>query len=97
MASKFFTKPITAIARKHNVQIHLYADDTELYLPFQPDQSEEAMKRLDACVEDIRPWMENIFLLNDSKTEFIIFGTPKNVGQVAECTVVVYIIVIMRV
>ena len=72
------------------MQIHLYADDTLLYLPFQPDQSEEAMTRLDACVEDIRQWMENNFLkLNDSKTEFLIFGTPKNVGKVVECTVVV--------
>ena len=59
---KLYTKPITAIARKHNLQIHLYADDTQLYLPFQPDQIEEAMKRLDACVEDIRQWMENNFL-----------------------------------
>ena len=27
--------------------------------------------------------------LNDSKTEFIICGTPNNVGNVAACTVVV--------
>ena len=70
------------------MQIHLYADDTQLYLPFQPDQSKEAMKRLNACVEDIRQWMENNFLkLNDTKTEFIIFGTPKDVGKVVERTV----------
>ena len=32
--------------------------------------------------------MENNFLkLNDTKTEFIIFGTPKNVGKVVEWTV----------
>ena len=85
---KLYTKPITAIARKHNVQIHLYSDNTQLYLPFQPDQSEEAMKQLDACVEGIRQWMENNFLkLNDTKTEFIIFGTPRNVGKVVEWTV----------
>ena len=38
----------------------------------------------------VRQWMENNFLkLNDSKTEFIIFCTPKNVENVTECTVVV--------
>ena len=70
------------------MQIHLCADDTQLYLPFQSDQSEEVMKRLNACVEDIKQWMENNFLLlNDTKAEFIIFGTPKNVGKVVEWTV----------
>ena len=46
------------------------------------------MKQLNACVEDIRQWMENNFLkLNYTKTEFIIFGTPKKVGKVVEWTV----------
>ena len=45
-------------------------------------------RQLDACVEDIRQWMESNFLkLNDTKTEFIIFGTAKNVGKVVEWTV----------
>ena len=78
---KLYTKPLTAIAYKHNIQIHLYADDTQLYIPFNPEQSEEAMGWLEAFIEDIRDWMNTNFIkLNDSKTEFIIFGTPKNVN-----------------
>ena len=42
------------IAHKHNIHIHLYADDTQLYIPFNLEQSEEAIGRLEACIEDIR-------------------------------------------
>ena len=33
---KLYTKPLAAIAQKHGVYLHLYADDTQLYLPFRP-------------------------------------------------------------
>ena len=71
-----YTKPLTSIAKKHNVNIHLYADDTQLYVPFNPcnsGESLEAMKRLECCIEEIRTWMtENYLCLNDGKTEFLI-------------------------
>ena len=63
---KLYTKPLTAIAHKHNIQLHLYADDTHLYIHFNPEQSEEAMGRLEECIEDIRDSMNTNFLkLND--------------------------------
>ena len=82
---KLYTKPLTEIARRHNVQIHLYADDTQLYVSFDPEDSDEAMKRLEACVEDIRGWMKVNFLkLNDSKTEFLILGGKTDLERVKE-------------
>ena len=44
----------------NNVNIHLYADDTQLYVPFDPSNNGEcveAMKRLEFCIEEIRAWM----------------------------------------
>lgn len=85
---KLYTKPLTSIAQKHNIQIHLYADDTQLYLPFDPCDSESAMTRMEACIEEIRLWMtENFLKLNDSKTEFIMFGTSNDLAKVTEWTV----------
>jgi hypothetical protein len=48
---KLYTKPLTEIARRHGIKIHLYADDTQLYTAFDPRESEEALER---CIEDIR-------------------------------------------
>lgn len=85
---KLYTKPLTSIAKKHNIQIHLYADDTQLYTSFDPNHSTEAMQRMEACIMEIKLWMANNFLkLNDSKTEFIVFGSNNDVQKVTEWTV----------
>ena len=87
---KLYTKLLPSIARKHGIDIHLYADDTQLYTSFKPEDSEAALERLEACIAEIRIWMETNFLkLNDSKTEFIIFGTEKDLAKVSGWTVTV--------
>ena len=83
---KLYTKPLTEIAKKH-INIHLYADDTQLYT-FKPEESEEAMDCLEQCIEDIRKWMASHYLkLNDSKTEFMIFGRPQDTTKMTAWTV----------
>ena len=85
---KLYTKPLTKIAKQHKINIHLYADDTQLYTTFKPEESEEAMDRLEQCIEDIRKWIASHYLkLNDSKTEFMIFGSPHDTTKVTAWTV----------
>lgn len=85
---KLYTKPLSSIAKKYNIQIHLYADDTQLYCSFDPDDSVDAMNRMEECIAEIKSWMEKNFLkLNDSKTEFIIFGTKNDMKRLSEWTV----------
>jgi len=87
---KLYTKALTAIARKHNVEIHLYADDTQLYTSFHPSDSKQAMDRLVACIEEIRSWMDDNYLkLNDSKTEFVMLGSRNDLKNVSERKVTV--------
>ena len=59
-----------------------YADDTQLYLTFDPKESnglETAFRTLSACVMDIKAWMcRNKLKLNEGKTEFIVVGSSQN-------------------
>ena len=77
-----YTLPIADIAKFHNVSYHTYADDTQLYLAFDPKKPgglENALRTLSACVADIKTWMcRNKLKLNEEKTEFLVAGSQKN-------------------
>ena len=82
-----YASKIFEIADKHNLEIHCYADDSQLYLSFCPNDTacqEAASARVERCIEDIRNWMLNDkFKLNDEKTEFMIIGTVQQLAKVA--------------
>ena len=71
-----YTLPLGSILRKHNILHHCYADDTQLYLPLKPGNTNSLVSLFD-CLKDIKCWMDNNFLqLKESKMEVILFGTP---------------------
>ena len=74
-----YSSPLANIARRHDVIIHLYADDTQLYVPFDPsDTASElsAKHRLENCITDMRSWMlVNKFKLNESKSELLFVSS----------------------
>ena len=73
-----YCRPLGDIVRRHNLHFHAYADDTQLYISFKPNQSDAdiAIHQLELCIEEIRSWMVSNYLkLNDQKTEFIVFGS----------------------
>ena len=68
-----YTAPLGDIAKRHNVDFHFYADDTQLYLGFKPSNEASTKQKMEACIQDIRVWMAFNFLkLNDSKTEMLV-------------------------
>jgi hypothetical protein len=72
------------IARKHGIDIHMYADDTQMYLSFDPSNYQEAVSRMEACLSEMREWMaENHLKLNEEKTEFMVIGQKTSVQKLS--------------
>ena len=73
-----YTSPIADIITLHNLQYHLYADDSQHYISFKTDCSADlaqAKSSVELCVKDIDCWMTNNKLkLNQEKTELISCG-----------------------
>ena len=71
-----YNSPVGDIFQKHGVEYHLYADDTQVYISFKPEDETTVLKQLESCISEIRLWMANNYLkLNDDKTEFMILGS----------------------
>ena len=78
-----YSSPVADIFRKHDIEFHLYADDTQVYISFPPDQESIAMHKLEQCLSEVRAWMaKNYLKLNDEKTDFIVIGSKHNLSKV---------------
>ena len=48
---------IADIARKHGPSVHLHANDTQIYIMFNQDDTVNAISRIEAYVAEIKSWM----------------------------------------
>lgn len=75
-AFTYYTRIVGNIIEHHSLSYHVYADDVQIYLRFNPSADGEAvcaLYRLAKCVDDLQSWMlSNRLKLNQSKTEFFI-------------------------
>ena len=69
-----YTSPIGDIAARNGICVHLYADDTQLYVTL--DNRMSALDSIERCITEIKNWMTANFLrLNPDKTEVLLIGT----------------------
>ena len=88
---KDYVAPLSSLIQSFGVNFYGYADDTQIYVPFVPGQSEDSARdKIQECIAAVKSWMaQNWLKLNDDKTEFIIIGSPCNLKKVVTEYIVV--------
>ena len=75
-----YTKHVQHIALKYNLQVQLYADDTQLYIGFKclNHMSVQTVKaNIENCIIEIKCWMCFRYLkLNEGKTKLLLLAKP---------------------
>ena len=68
-----YTRNIETIAEKHGVNVHLYADDCSIYIPFEEKDVATTKNRITKCIADVKEWMGKSYLkLNENKTKIML-------------------------
>ena len=71
-----YTTPLSSVIQSHNLDHHVYADDTQIYVSLTTPDTCRSLNQLRDCLQDVSLWMKNSKLkLNADKTEFLIIGT----------------------
>ena len=70
-----YTLPVGDKIRKHSMCFHGYADETQLYVSFSPNNpgaAQEAVSRLENCISELQNWMNSNKLKLNSKLIFYL-------------------------
>ena len=78
-----YIAPMSNIAKSHNIDDQKYADDEQLMLAFSSTDKDakKAKIQMEKCIDDIRQFLSNNKLCNNSgKTEIILFGSQSHLS-----------------
>ena len=85
---KSASMPLGDICHRNRIEFHLDVDDPQIYMTFKPSipmAKEECITKVEKSISDIDIWMsQNLLKLNGDKTEFIMFGTRKQLAKVGD-------------
>ena len=71
-----YTADLADLAEKHDVNLHSFADDTQLYVHCRRCDTSTAVDRLEECITEVGQWMSaNRLKLNTHKTELLWAGS----------------------
>ena len=83
-----YTFPLGDICKKFGIHYHCCADDTQVYLSFQPifpSNQSSCICNLENCIAEAWKWLRlKLFKLNDDKTEFILALTHQQLDMVSD-------------
>jgi hypothetical protein len=71
-----YVLPVGHIIRSFGLSYHMYADDVQVYICFDPKDQvsiSTALNTLSRCIDALKEWMKkNMLKRNDNKTEFFV-------------------------
>ena len=89
-----YTHSLGKLLRQYNINYHFYADDTQLYIVFQPKDEgdiKNTVKHMEDVADVVRSWMSaNMLKMNNQKTEVLVIHPARvkprlhptiNIGQ----------------
>ena len=78
-----YTSPLFGITERHGAEVHMYADDTQLFIPFSVEKYDSAIAKLEACSSEIKTWLDaNHLKQNDAKTRFLVVGQKQLLNRI---------------
>ena len=70
----YYSAPLSDIINLHGLNHTIYADDTQVYILFDPCHQDAQIDLLEGCIKDIKAWaIQNKMKFNDAKTEIMHF------------------------
>ena len=74
-----YTAELALVVTRHGLNLHQYADDTQVYVSTSARDAEAAVIRLTACLLDIEAWLKASRLrLNHTKTQVMWLGSGQS-------------------
>jgi len=70
-----YTTPLSSLIANSSVGLHLFADDTQLFISFRAPEFSTNILHLQNTIDLVHQWISaNLLSLNQSKTEFLLIG-----------------------
>ena len=77
-----YTAELFHVVARHQLRLHMYADDSQVYVSTPADDATAALASLSADITDINDWMKASRLrLNPSKKQVMWLGTKQQLDK----------------
>jgi hypothetical protein len=78
-----YTSSLGRLIREEQLQYHIYADDTSIYLSIKPENLIDGIRQIERCVARVQQWMRKFQLkMNSDKTEFMIISSKRLANRI---------------